>query len=82
MQRVPIASQVVTKEEARLDGGYETRPIEADHIAMCKCKGRQDPIYQIIIGVLHRWVKHLEDDTVRESSQAVGFSAFSISHPD
>lgn len=75
-----MVSQVVTKEEARLDGGYETRPIEGDHMGMCKCKDREDPVYQVIVGVLRRWVERLEDDAKKESSQAVGFSALCISH--
>ncbi|KAL8636925.1 MAG: hypothetical protein Q9226_009187, partial [Calogaya cf. arnoldii] len=65
---VLIMLQVVAKEEAQLPGGYETRPIEADHVGMCKCKDEHDPIYKIIVGVLQRWIKALEDDTKEELS--------------
>ncbi len=69
----------MTKEEATLDGGYETRAIETDHVGMCKCKDRQDPIYHIIVGVLRRWVKCLEDDAKQELIQEVGSSTLCAS---
>ncbi|KAL8871233.1 MAG: hypothetical protein Q9174_002892 [Haloplaca sp. 1 TL-2023] len=65
-----IALQVVTKEEATLEGGYETIEIDADHEGMCKCKDREDPVYKAIIGVLRPWVKSLEDSAMKKSSQA------------
>ncbi|KAL8851795.1 MAG: hypothetical protein Q9221_003309 [Calogaya cf. arnoldii] len=33
---------------------------------MCKCKDEHDPVYKIIVGVLQRWIKGLEDDTKEE----------------
>ncbi|KAL8870709.1 MAG: hypothetical protein Q9174_003308 [Haloplaca sp. 1 TL-2023] len=65
-----IGGRVVTKEEATLEGGYETIEIEENHEGMCKCKDRNDPVYKVIIGVLRIWVKNLEEIIMRESSQA------------
>lgn len=59
---------MVTKEEATLDGGYDTRPIEADYMGIYKCKVLEDPINFIFSKVLRRWIKLLEDDVKKESS--------------
>jgi hypothetical protein len=49
----------VTKESACLQG-YERLGILADHVGMCKCSGRDDPIYVAIVGKLKEWVAEIK----------------------
>ncbi|KAL8769216.1 MAG: hypothetical protein Q9209_004717 [Squamulea sp. 1 TL-2023] len=75
-----VGSQIVIKDEALIDGGYETMALPADHKGMCKCRDRNDAIYRAIIGILQRWVGELEkvqDEKPRQTAENISNSTWS-----